>query len=126
MGMTRPRKFTIHSFRWAVTVIVLQSLVFPSFKAMAAESGKLVEKNGEYVFVETMDPATRLLLERAVKQGTITQDEYNRVIQESEKRAYLTQPSFKAWYDRGFNLSMNDNALLLKIRGFLQLRFTQR
>ncbi len=94
--------------------------------AHATESGKLVEKDGRYVFVESMDPATRLLLERAVKQGTITQEEYHNVIQESEQRAYLTQPSFKVWYDRGFNFSMNDNAFLLKIRGFVQMRYTQR
>jgi len=92
----------------------------------AAESGRLVEKNGQYVFVESIDPATRLLLERALKQGTITQEEYSQVIQESERRAALMQPSFKAWYDRGFNLSMNDNAFLLKVRGFVQTRFTQR
>lgn len=97
-----------------------------SIMASAAESGKLIEKDGQYVFVETMDPATRLLLERALKQGTINQDEYNRVIEESEKRAHLLQPSFRAWYDRGFNFSMNDNAFFLKIRGFLQMRFTQR
>ncbi len=109
----------------AIMIVMAEWLGF-SFIAGAAESGKLIEKNGEYVFVETMDPATRLLLERAVKQGTITQDEYNRVIQESEKRAYLQQPTFKVWYDRGFNISMNDNAFLLKIRGFLQMRFTQR
>jgi hypothetical protein len=109
----------------AVMIIILEWLCF-STSAVAAESGKLVEKNGEYVFVESMDPATRLLLDRAVKQGTISQDEYNRVVQESEQRAYLMQPSFRAWYDRGFNLSMNDNAFLLKIRGFLQMRFTQR
>lgn len=107
-------------------VILISTCVFIGMDAFAADTGKLVQKDGEYVFVESMDPATRLLLERAVKQGTITTDEYNAVIVESEKRAYLTQSSFKAWYDRGFNFSMNDNAFLLKIRGFMQLRFTQR
>lgn len=92
----------------------------------AADAGKLVEKDGKYVFVESMDPATKLLLERAVKQGTITQDEYDAVVRESQQRAYLLQPSFKAWYDRGFNFSMNDNAFLLKIRGRFAERFTQR
>src|SRR5690349_23943816 len=115
----------LHLFGVVLILMISEWLCFSSI-AVAAESGKLVEKNGEYVFVESMDPATRLLLERAVKQGTITQDEYNRVIQESEQRAYLMQPSFRAWYDRGFNFSMNDNAFLLKIRGFLQMRFTQR
>src|SRR5690349_6672025 len=73
----------------------------------AADAGKLVEKDGKYVFVESMDPATKLLLERAVKQGSITQEEYDAVVRASEERTYLLQPSFKAWYDRGFNFSMN-------------------
>ncbi len=92
----------------------------------AAETGRLVEKDGRYVFVESQDPAIKLLMERAVKQGVITTDEYERVLKESEERAYLLQPSFKAWYDRGFNLSLNDNAFFLKIRFRSQMRFTQR
>lgn len=92
----------------------------------AAEAGKLVEKDGKYVFVESMDPATKLLLQRAVKQGTITQEEYDNVVKESQERQYLLQPSFKAWYDRGFNFSMNDNDFFLKIRFRAQVRFTQR
>jgi hypothetical protein len=92
----------------------------------AAESGRLVEKNGQYVFVESQDPAIRLLLERAVEKGVITPQERDQVVRESEARAYLMQPSFKLWYDRGFNLSMNDNAFLLKIRGRLTMRETTR
>src|ERR1044072_6036695 len=72
----------VHYFALAVIVMISQWLCVTSV-ASAADSGKLIEKNGEYVFVESMHPATRLLLERAVKQGTITQDEYNRVVQES-------------------------------------------
>jgi hypothetical protein len=41
-------------------------------------------------------------------------------------RNYLLQPSFKAWYDRGFNFSMNDNAFFLKIRARIATRFTER
>ena len=96
------------------------------FPTVAAETGRLIEKDGKYVFVENMDPATKLLLERATKQGIITQEEYEQVLKESEARAYLMQPSFKAWYDRGFNLSMNDNDFFLKIRFRSQMRFTQR
>jgi hypothetical protein len=92
----------------------------------AADAGTLLEKDGKYVFVESMDPATKLLLERAVKQGTITREEYDAVARESQERAYLLQPSFRAWYDRGFNFSMNDNAFLLKMRFRTQVRFTQR
>jgi len=93
-----------------------------SVAGFAAESGKLVEKDGKYVFVESMDPSMKLLLERSVKSGMITQEEYNKVIQDSEERSQLLAPSFKGWYDRGFNLSFNDNAFFLKIRFRAQLR----
>ncbi len=112
-------------FAMLASLILVQALAGPP-AGRAAESGRLVEKDGQYVFVEAIDPATRLLLDRALKQGTITQEEYRAVMQESEQRARLLQPSFKAWYDRGFNFSMNDNAFLLKVRGFVQTRFTQR
>ena len=92
----------------------------------AVETGRLVEKDGRYVFVENQDPAIKLLMERALKQGVITQEEYERAVKESEERAYLLQPSFKAWYDRGFNFSVNDNAFFLKLRARFQGRLTQR
>ena len=107
-------------------VIVLVSLFGYVAAGIAAEAGKLVEKDGKYVFVESMDPSMKLLLDRSVKSGLITQEEYNRAVQESEERAQLLAPSFKGWYDRGFNLSFNDNAYFLKIRFRAQLRYTQR
>ena len=114
-----------HRIRWFLAGgISLLALCMSS--AWAADTGKLVEKDGRYVFVESMDPATKLLLQRAVKQGTITQEEYDNVARESQERTYLLQPSFKAWYDRGFNFSMNDNDFFLKIRGRFAARFTQR
>lgn len=107
-------------------MFVLVILFGYSAAAQAAESGKLVEKDGKYVFVESMDPSMRLLLERSVKSGLITQDEYNKAVQDSEERSQLLMPSFKGWYDRGFNLSFNDNAFFLKIRFRSQIRYTQR
>jgi len=95
-------------------------------RALAADAGKMIEKDGKYVFVESMDPATKLLLERAAKQGIITSEEHEQVLKESEERTYLLSPSFRGWYDRGFNFSMNDNAFFLKIRARFQARFTQR
>ncbi|MEX5213994.1 MAG: OprO/OprP family phosphate-selective porin [Nitrospiraceae bacterium] len=92
----------------------------------AADTGRLIEKDGKYVFVESTDPATKLLLERALKSGLITEEEYEKVKKESEERSYLLTPSSRSWYDRGFNFSMNDNAFYLKIRFRAQLRFTQR
>lgn len=109
-----------------VAMSALLALIWDVYPAYAVESGKLIEKDGKYVFVENQDPAVRLLLERAYEKGIITQEERDRVIKESEARAYLMQPSFKLWYDRGFNFSMNDNAFLLKIRGRMQLRETTR
>jgi len=115
---------------WRKGLIVLLMGCFchfiPVFSALAVDSGRLVEKDGQYVFVESMDPATRLLLERSYEKGIITQEERDKAIKDSETRAYLMQPSFKLWYDRGFNFSMNDNAFLLKIRGRMQLRETTR
>lgn len=92
----------------------------------AAETVKMVEKEGQHDFVESQDPAVKLLLERSLKQGLITQEEYDEVKRASEERERLLAPSFKAWYDRGFNFSMNDNKFFLKIRFRSQLRFTQR
>lgn len=109
-----------------VGILVLFVLVCKTYSAHAVESGKLVEKDGQYVFVENQDPAVKLLLERAYEKGIITQEERDKAIKESEARAYLMQPSYKLWYDRGFNFSMNDNAFLLKIRGRLQMRETTR
>lgn len=115
--------------KWAKPVAggaVLLGWLVAAVPAPAVESGRLVEKDGQYVFVESQDPAIRLLLERAYEKGIITQEERDKAIKESEARAYLLQPSYKLWYDRGFNFSMNDNAFLLKIRGRMQLRETSR
>jgi len=90
----------------------------------AADTGRMVQKNGEWVFVEDQDPALRLLLERAVKQGTITQEEYDQVAKASQVRARAAAPDFKMWYEKGFNFSFNDNAFFLKIRAMTQLRYT--
>jgi hypothetical protein len=109
-----------------ILILTAWILLYGTGIAVAGDTGKLVEKDGKHVFVESMDPATKLLLDRAAKQGIITQDEYAQVVRESEERTYLLQPSFRGWYDRGFNLSMNDNAFFLKIRFRAQLRYTQR
>lgn len=111
---------------WTVAILVIVCACLCPTSVKAVESGRLVEKDGKYIFVESLDPAMRLLLERSLKNGMITQEEYDRTMKESEERAYLTQSSFKAWYDRGFNFSMNDNAFFLKIRARIQTRYTGR
>ena len=112
--------------RWIAGILVGSCLLAIAPHAHAVESGRVIEKDGKYVFVESMDPTMRLLLDRALKNGWITQEEHDRTVQESEARSYLLQPTFRAWYDRGFNLSMNDNAFFLKIRARVAMRFTQR
>ena len=112
--------------QWIAGVLVASCMLASAPHAQAVESGRVIEKDGKYVFVESMDPTMRLLLDRALKNGWITQEEHDRTVQESETRSYLLQPTFRAWYDRGFNLSMNDNAFFLKIRARVAMRFTQR
>lgn len=92
--------------------------------AWAADTGRFIQKNGEFIFVEDQDPALRLLLERAVKQGTITQEEYDSVQKASQARARAASQDFRVWYDKGLNMSVNDNAFFLKIRAMTQLRYT--
>ncbi len=94
--------------------------------AEAAETVQMAEHGGQHQFVGTQDPALKLLLERALKGGLITQKEYEDVSLASAERERMLAPSFKAWYDRGFNFSMNDNLFFLKIRFRAQLRFTER
>jgi hypothetical protein len=122
--LTAARRVWVRLGLWLLAGAFLP-IVGPT-EAGAVESGRLVEKDGKYVFVESQDPALRLLLERAVEKGLITQEEYDKALRESEAYRYQTQLPFKLWYDRGFNLSMNDNAFLLKIRGRLMFRETTR
>jgi hypothetical protein len=86
--------------RVAVTGLLVSAALgmWPAM-ARAVETGRLVEKDGTYVFVESQDPAIKLLMERALKQGVITKEEYERAVRESEERARLLQPSFRAWCD---------------------------
>lgn len=134
MMCTRPHAFHIFSGSergWRARLLLLiggllcGSFVSPSV-SQAVDAGKVIEKDGKYVFVESQDPSIKLLMDRALKQGLITQEEYDRARVESEERSHLLQPSFKAWYDRGFNFSMNDNAFFLKVRFRIQERYTQR
>jgi len=37
----------------------------------AVDSGKLIEKDGQHVFVESQDPAVKLLLERSLNKGSL-------------------------------------------------------
>ena len=75
-------------FQFLIAICGLMSWTGP---ALAADTGKLVEKDGKYVFVESMDPATKLLLERAARQGTITQEEYAQVMTKAADVALNTE-----------------------------------
>lgn len=94
--------------------------------AAAVESGQVIEKDGKYVFVESQDPSVKLLMDRAYQKGIITKEEYEQALKDSEAHRYATQLPFKLWYDRGFNISTNDNAFFLKIRGRAMFRETTR
>ena len=125
MNVVRGHRIVIRRALYQLLIAIF-GLMSSTALTLAADTGKLVERDGKYVFVDSMDPATKLLLERAAKQGIISQDEYAQVVKEAEERTYLLSPSFKGWYDRGINLSMNDNDFFLKIRARFQARFSQR
>jgi hypothetical protein len=112
---------------WSLVVVVV-AFWLPGWcggrPALAEETGRMVQKNGEWIFVGDVDPATKLLLERAVKQGIITPEEYDEAWKSSQARAQALAPDYKLWYDKGFNFSFNDNAYFLKIRARTQLRYT--
>jgi hypothetical protein len=107
-------------------IVAASATVADPATLLAADSGRLVEKDGNYVYVEGQDPSVQLLLERAMSKGIITPEEYEQARKDSEAYRYQTQLPFKLWYDRGFNLSTNDNDFFLKIRGRFQMRSTTR
>ena len=63
-----------------IYIICVVLAILHTLPVMAVESGKLIEKDGKYVFVESMDPSLKLLLDRSVKNGLISQEDYDRVI----------------------------------------------
>ena len=111
-----------------IFILVVVTMVTPALliDVWAADTGKLVEKDGKYVFVESQDPSLQLLLERAVDRGFITREEYEQALKSSEEYRVKSQLPFKLWYDRGFNFAMNNNAFFLKIRFRGQFRETTR
>ena len=70
-------------------ILIFMAACLSPLTAKAVDSGRLVEKDGQYVFVENQDPALLLLLERAREKGWITQEEYEKTLKESETHAYL-------------------------------------
>ncbi len=123
VGMRRRMQFGQVAGCFLAMVIGVQAW-FAVPLVWAADTGRMVQKDGEWVFVEDQDPALRLLLERAVKQGTITREEYDQVAKASQARARAAAPDSKMWYEKGLNFSFNDNAFFLKIRVMTQLRYT--
>ena len=75
---------------------------------------------------EGMDPVTKYLLDDALAQGRISKQRYAALVRDYEEDYYARQPSYKFWYDRGFNLSTNDNAFLFRFRGRIAVQFTGR
>jgi len=75
---------------------------------------------------EGMDPVTKFLLDDALAQGRISKQRYAALVRDYEEQAYERQPPYKIWYERGLNLSTNDNAFLLRIRGRLDVQFVAR
>ena len=94
-------------------------------EAIGGETARPAAKDLPSTAADGMDPVTKFLLDDALAQGRITKQRYMALTRDFEEQAYLRQPAFKFWYDRGFNLGTNDNAFLLKIRGRLNVEFSQ-
>ncbi len=94
-------------------------------EAIAGETARPTAKDLPLTTADGMDPVTKFLLDDALAQGRISKQRYMALTQDFEEQAYLRQPTFKFWYDRGFNLGTNDNAFLLKVRGRLNVEFSQ-
>jgi len=103
----------------------LSSLVFTA-RAGAADTAQPLRKQPPVTQPDDMDPVTKFLMDDALTQGRITQQKYAALMRDYEEQAYLRQPSWKFWYDRGFNLGSNDNAFLLRIRGRIAVQYVGR
>jgi len=64
---------------WRKGIIVLLAglfcHIFPAFSALAVDAGRLIEKDGQYVFVENMDPAKREEFKKRLESMTPEQRE---------------------------------------------------
>ncbi|SPP62971.1 porin [Nitrospira lenta] len=94
--------------------------------AIAGETNGPFIKDPPAAAADGIDPVTKFLLDDALAQGRVTKQRYAALMRDYEEQAYLRQPAFKFWYDRGFNLGTTDNAFLLRIRGRLDAQFVQR
>lgn len=124
-GSPGPRRPWMRAMLAAGLLMSLGILSAPA-AAIAAESVPLPEKSSAPVSNDGLDPVTKFLLDDALAQGRITKQRYTALMRDYEEQAYLRQPAYKFWYDRGFNLGTNDNAFLLRIRGRLDTQFVQR
>src|SRR5262245_15634910 len=88
-------------------------------EAIGGEPPLPAVREGPSATADGMDPVTKFLLDDALAQGRISKQRHQALTRDFEEQAYLRQPVFKLWYDRGLNLGMNNNSFLLKIRGRL-------
>src|SRR5262245_29010995 len=95
-------------------------------EAIGGETARPTAKDLPTTGADGMDPVTKFLLDDALAQGRISKQRYAALMRDYEEQAYARQPAFKFWYDRGFNLSTNDNAFLLRFRGRFSVQYTQR
>ncbi|MDN5940402.1 MAG: hypothetical protein L0H94_00850 [Nitrospira sp.] len=120
--------------RRAPRTVVLAFMVCTSMWAMVlyggtaigGETARPTARDLPPATADGMDPVTKYLLDEALTQGRITKQRYAGLMRDYEEQAYLRQPAFKMWYDRGFNMGTNDNLFLLKIRGRVAIQFIER
>jgi len=109
-----------------IVCISLSTLMIAGGTACGGEPARPTAQDLPAPTADGIDPITRFLLDDALTQGRITKERHAALTRDYEEQAYLRQPAFKVWYDRGLNLGTNDNSFLLKIRGRLVTQYTQR
>ena len=122
---TRPRCWQNNSVLVFIVCMSIGIVVCGGSEANGGEAARPTAKDLPSTTADGMDPVTKFLLDDALAQGRITKQRYAALTRDFEEQAYLRQPTFKFWYDRGFNLGTNDNSFLLTIRGRLNVEFAQ-
>src|SRR5262245_56590861 len=122
---TRARRWRYNSALLFFVCVSIGIVVCGWSEAIGGETARPTAKDLPTTGADGMDPVTKFLLDDALAQGRISKQRYAALTRDFEEQAYLRQPAFKFWYDRGFNFGTNDNSFLLKVRGRLNVEFAQ-
>ena len=123
---TRTRRWSNTTLLLLIMCMNVWTVIMGGGTAIGGEAARPTIQDLPPATADGIDPITKFLLDDAVAQGRITKERHAALVRDFEEQAYLRQPTFKFGYDRGFTLSTNDNAFLLRIRGRLDAQYSFR